>query len=411
MNKIIRTSALLLLSLVAASCSNEQGGNAGMGPSGGPGGPGGPAGPVEVGVVSLESRSVSRSAELPGRVVAFGTAEVRPEVSGIVRKIAFKEGGSVKAEDVLYQLDDTKFRAAYAAAEASLKKAQAAKAGAQATFNRSEKLANTNAVSAQTLDDARSTLLQAQADEEAAKASLETARINLDNAIIRAPIGGMIGVSQVSVGALVTENQSDAMATIRQVDPIHVDLVDSSVNLLRIRDEVTAGRLGPQQEASASISLTLENGRDYEGKGTLSPADMVVSQTTGTFTMRATFDNPDSILVPGMFVRAKVDLGSIPNAFLVPQRAVSRNEAGDATVYLASAEGKAELRKVTTGGAIGNDWIVTDGVENGDRLIVDGFQKISDGAEIKPVDASVNEEGVVEQQLQHAENAASGTTR
>lgn len=405
MNAIARASALLFLSLLAASCSNEQGSGAGMGP------PGGPAGPVEVGVVALQSQPVPRSAELPGRVVAFGTVEVRPQVNGIVRKIAFKEGGVVEAEDVLYELDDTKFKAAYAAATASLKKTEAATAGAQATFDRTEKLASTNAVSAQTLDDARSTLLQAQADEEAARADLETARINLDNTIIRAPIGGMIGVSQVSVGALVTENQTAAMATIRQVDPIHVDLVDSSVNLLRIRDEVTAGRLGRQDEASASISLTLENGRDYDRKGTLSPADMVVSQTTGTFTMRATFDNPDRILMPGMFVRAKVDLGSIPNAFLVPQRAVSRNEAGEATIYVVSDDGKAELREVATGGALGNDWIVLDGVENGDRLIVDGFQKISDGVEIKPVDASVNENGVVAQELQHASNVAPGAAQ
>jgi len=349
-------------------------------------------------VIVLQGEPVPRSVDLPGRVVASGTAEIRPQVNGIVRKIAFQEGGDVAAGDILYEIDDRKFKAAFAAASAVLKKGEAATTGAQATFDRTETLAATNAVSAQTLDDARSTLLQAEAEEEAARADLETARINLDNTVIRAPIGGVIGVSRVSVGALVTENQTDAMATIRQIDPVHVDLVDSSANLLRIRDEVAAG-LGRQADAPASVSLRLENGRKYDQKGTLAQADQVVSLTTGTFTMRATFDNPDRVLIPGMYVRA---------AFLVPQRAVSRNAAGDATVYVVSDDGKAELRNIVTNGALGNDWIVTGGVENGERLIVDGFQMISDGAEINPVEAVLNEDGVVEQELEQADSVTPG---
>lgn len=399
MNAIARTGALFFLSLMAANCSSEQAGEAAMWR---PGGPGGPGGPVQVGVMELEGRSVPRSVELPGRVVAFGTAEVRPQVNGLVRRIAFRQGGDVASGDVLYELDDRKFKAAFAAAEAALKKMEAVAAGTQATFDRTEKLAATNAVSAQTLDDARSSLLQAQADVEAARAELEAARINLDNTVIRAPIGGVLGVSQVSVGALVTENQGDALVTIRQIDSVYVDLVDSSLNLLRIRDEVAAGRLGRRSGAPEAISLTLGNGRTYERKGTLAPAEMVVSQTTGTFTMRASFDNPDRVLIPGMFVRATVDLGSIPNAFLVPQRAVSRDAAGDATLYVVSGDGRAELRKVATDGALGNDWVVTGGVENGERLIVDGFQMISDGGEISPVDAVIDKDGVVEQKLQQA---------
>jgi len=362
---------------------------------------------VEVGVIVLQGEPVPRSVDLPGRVVASGTAEIRPQVNGIVRKIAFQEGGDVAAGDILYEIDDRKFKAAFAAASAVLKKGEAATTGAQATFDRTETLAATNAVSAQTLDDARSTLLQAEAEEEAARADLETARINLDNTVIRAPIGGVIGVSRVSVGALVTENQTDAMATIRQIDPVHVDLVDSSANLLRIRDEVAAG-LGRQADAPASVSLRLENGRKYDQKGTLAQADQVVSLTTGTFTMRATFDNPDRVLIPGMYVRATVELGSLPTAFLVPQRAVSRNAAGDATVYVVSDDGKAELRNIVTNGALGNDWIVTGGVENGERLIVDGFQMISDGAEINPVEAVLNEDGVVEQELEQADSVTPG---
>lgn len=384
--------ACLLAAAALAGCSGEQQG--GAAPPG--------LGPVEVGVVSLKSRPVPRTVELPGRVVAYATAEVRPQVDGIVRKVAFREAGTVEAGDVLYELDDRKFQAAVAAAEAALKKAEAATAAAKITFDRTETLAATNAVSAQTLDDARSSLLQAEAEEEAAKAELETARINLDNTVIRAPIDGIIGVSAVSVGALVTANQTSALATIRQIDPVHVDLVDSSANLLRIRDEVEAGRLGRERGVAPSVTLTLENGRTYARKGEMKLAEMVVSETSGTFSLRATFSNPDRVLLPGMFVRAEVDLGSMPNAFLVPQRAVQRSASGDATLYVASEDETARLRTITTSGSLGNDWIVIDGVADGDRLVVDGFQKISDGAAIKPVEATIGEDGVVRQTISSA---------
>lgn len=386
-------AAFILVMFAVAGCSGEQGG---------PQMPPGASGPVEVGVVALVSRSVPRSIELPGRVVAYATAEVRPQVDGIVRKIVFTEAGKVEAGAALYELDDRKFQAAVAAAAAALKKSEAATAAAQVTFDRNEKLAATNAISAQTLDDARSTLLQAQADEEVAKAELDSARINLDDATIRAPIDGVIGVSTVSVGSLVTANQTDALATIRQVDPIYVDLVDSSTNLLRIRDEVSTGRLGREQGVVPAVTLTLENGREYAARGELKLAEMVVSQTSGTFSLRATFPNAERVLMPGMFVRASVDLGSMPNAFLVPQRAVQRNDSGEATLFVASQDGKAELKTVTTSGAIGNDWVVVDGVSSGDRLIVDGFQKISDGTSITPVEVTIDENGVVKQTISSA---------
>ena len=396
MNKSLTTSLLVLA--VAAGCS-EQPGDGGAPPA---------QGPVEVGVIELESRSVPRTIELPGRVVAYATAEVRPQVDGIVRKIVFREAGTVKAGDVLYELDDRRFQAAIAAAEAAVRKAEAATAAATLAFDRAERLAATNAVSAQTLDDARSSLLQAQADDEVAKAELETARIDLDNTVITAPIDGVISVSTVSVGALATANQTSALATIRQIDPVHVDLVDSSANLLRIRDEVEAGRLGRERGVAPSVTLTLENGRAYADKGEMKLADMVVSQTSGTFSLRATFPNPDRVLLPGMFVRAEVDLGSMPDAFLVPQRAVQRSATGDPTLYVASDDGKAELRTVTTSGSIGNDWIVVDGVADGDRLIVDGFQKISDGVAINPVAATIDEDGVVRQAISAATDNGGG---
>lgn len=387
MRNIGRSGSVLLMLALITACQPST-------PSGPP-----PAGKAQVGYVTLQPTSVPRTMELPGRVVALATAEIRPQVAGIVRKVAFKEGGIVKANDVLYELDDAKFKAAYAAAEAAVKKAQAATTGAQTAFDRNEKLSVSNAVAAQTVDDSRSTLLQAQATEEAARADLETARINLANATIRAPIDGIIGVSSISVGALVTENQTDALATIRQIDPINVDLVDTSANLLRIRDEVDSGKLGPEPSKPPAVTLTLENGKPYGTPGTISLTEMVVSETTGTFTLRATFPNSQRVLLPGMFVQATVDLGALNGAFLVPQRAVTRGDDGTATIYVVSADNKAEAKRITTTGTSGNNWIVTGGVSSGDRLIVDGFQKFSAGAEVEPVEATIDDNGVVEQNL------------
>ncbi len=381
-----RGGAVLLLALVTA-CQPSN-------PSGPPA-----AGKAEVGYVTLQPTSVPRTIELPGRVIALATAEIRPQVNGIVRKIAFREGGAVNAGDVLYELEDAKFKAAYAAAAAAVKKAEAATTGAQTAFDRNQKLSESNAVAAQTVDDARSTLLQAEASEEAARADLETARINLENATIRAPIGGVIGVSSVSVGALVTENQTGALATIRQIDPINVDLVDSSANLLRIRDEVDSGRLGRELGKPPAVMLTLENGKAYGETGTISLTEMVVSETTGTFTLRATFPNSQRVLLPGMFVQASVDLGTLNEAFLVPQRAVTRGDDGIATIYVVSADNKAEAKRITTVGTSDNNWIVTEGASSGDRLIVDGFQKFSAGAEVIPVEATIDDDGVVGQDL------------
>jgi membrane fusion protein (multidrug efflux system) len=380
-------SVLLVLALVACQ------------PSGQSGPP--PAGKVEVGYVTLQPTSVPRTVELPGRIVALATAEIRPQVAGIIRKVAFKEGSVVKAGDVLYELDDAKFKAAYDAAAATVKKTEAATFGAQTAFDRNEKLVESNAVSAQTVDDARSTLLQDQASEEAAKADLETARINLEHTTIHAPIGGIIGVSTVSVGALVTENQTDVLATIRQIDPINIDLVDTSANLLRIRDEVNTGQAesGREPDKRAAVTLMLENGKPYGTAGTLSLAEIVVSESTGTFNLRATFPNSQRVLLPGMFVEATVDLGTLSGAFLLPQLAVTRGDDGVATIYVISADNKAEAKRVTTAGTSGNSWIVTDGVSAGDRLIVDGFQKFSDGADVVPVETAIGDDGVVKQAL------------
>ncbi|PLW76075.1 efflux RND transporter periplasmic adaptor subunit [Cohaesibacter celericrescens] len=360
---------------------------------------------TEVGYVSLKAQTVPQTVELRGRVVAYATAEVRPQVAGIVRKITFTEGRRVEKGDSLYEIDDAKFRAAYAAAEASLKKAQATTIGSQSSYNRYLKLSKDNAISQQDLDDANTDLLQARASEEAAKADLEAAGIDLDNATIKAPISGMIGVSDVSVGALVTENQTDAMTTIRQINPVHVDLADTSTNMLRMRDQINTGQLDRDHDQPMKVTLLLENGKNYDKNGQISLAEMVVNTSTGTFTLRATLPNPDLVLIPGMFVTATVDIGTMPTAYLVPQRALTRNDDGKATIYVVSQDSKSEIRTVTTSGMMGNSWIVSQGVKEGDRLIVDGFQKISDGSEVIPVAVVIDEDGVVK--LAQSSGAAS----
>jgi len=370
------------------------------GPGGMGGAPGGMMmGPVSVGVVTLERQAVPFRVELPGRAAASLTAEVRPQVGGIVREVAFTAGSPVVAGDILYRIDDSSYAAQLAAAQAGLQRANAAVPAAQATVTRLEGLVKGGGVSQSEVDSARATLLQAQADVASAEASVRSAQINVDLATIEAPIAGVIGISSVDPGALVTANQGDALTTIRQLDPIILELVDTSANLLRIRQRVETGTLSGDRNAAPQVRVTLEDGSQLESVGQLLPGDPVVSQTTGTFTMRVQINNPNRILVPGMFVRATIDVGS-ENAYLVPQRAVSRNDAGEATAYFVNTEGKAEQRVLTTARVLDNSWVVTAGVSDGDKLIVDGLQKISNGAEVSPIEVTIDENGVVPQTIE-----------
>ena len=382
--------------LAVAACSDSADTSAAATPPAAP-----PA--IAVGVMTMQPQSAPKLVELPGRVVPLATAEVRPQVNGVVQSLEFREGRSVKAGDVLYRLDDKPFQAARDASAAAVKKADATVAGAQATFDRATRLVASQTSSAQTLDDARSTLLQAQADREAAAADLQMAEINLGYTVIKAPLSGEIGTSSVSIGSLVTANQTDAMATIRQIDPIYVDLVDSSANLLKVREQIAEGRLGlagtDGKREPPKVTLTLETGTPYDQTGAISAADGVVSETTGTFSIRATFANPKKLLVPGMYVRASVDLGTIPDIFLVPQRAVSRDAAGKATAYVVGADGKAESRVLETDGSTSSAWIVTAGLKAGDRLVVDGLQKLTAGAAIAPVEVEIGTDSVIKQTL------------
>jgi membrane fusion protein (multidrug efflux system) len=399
-SRLTLAGCLAALAIALSACSDEQASP-----------PSRAQGPIDVGVVTLASEAVPFSMELPGRVLASSTAEIRPQVNGIVREKAFREGSEVAAGDVLYRLDDDTFQAAHEAAASALQGAEAGLAGAQNRFDRTQRLAESNTASAQALDDARVELLQAQAGVASATAALAAARINLDNTVITAPIPGLIGTSSVSVGSLVTANQQEALATIRQIDPVNVDLMDTAANRLRLRAQVAAGTLGRDREQRPTVRLVLEDGSAYPETGTISLTDVVISETTGSFALRASFANPRRLLRPGMFVRATVQLGNTPNAFLVPQRAVTRNAAGKATAFFVGEEGKVEARVIETGRAIGNDWLVTAGVGEGDRVVVDGLQRISDGTAVTPVEVAIDADGVVRQEIAAPQATPQATPR
>ncbi|SHF97761.1 membrane fusion protein, multidrug efflux system [Kaistia soli DSM 19436] len=380
----VRPALMLGLFAALAACSGEKS----------PSGPPGSGAPVEVGFVTLNAQPVPITVEIAGRSTASAVADIRPQVDGIIRKRVFTEGSTVKAGDLLYEIDPRTYQATYDSAAASLQKAEAAVPSAQAKVDRYNQLVGVNSVTAQSLDDAKATLAQAKADVASAQAAVETAQINLGFTSVTAPIGGLISTSAVTEGALVTANQTTALATIRQIDPIYVDLTDSTANLLRIRGLMDSGRL-QRPEGPLQVKLILDNGVAYDKTGTLQSSEATVSQTTGTFSMRATFANPDRVLLPGMYVRAIVGLGDDKAGFLVPQRAVDRNAKGAATAMFLTADNKVETRIVNTVQAVGNNWLVDEGIKDGDRLIVDGLQKIRDGAAVAPVAVTLDENGVV----------------
>ena len=375
---------------------------AGSGPTLSQGRAPGARGPVEVGVVTLHPQAVPITSELPGRASASKTAEIRPQVGGIVDQVAFTEGSVVVQGALLYQLRDDGYQAAVAVVQAQLTKAQAAVPTAQAKVTRYAQL--TTSVSQSDLDDAKVALQQANADVAVAQAQLQTAQITLGTTKIVAPIAGIIGVSSVNQGALVAAGQTTALTTIRQIDPMYLDLSESSINLLKLRASFQSGNL-KGNGAAPKVHLTLEDGTAYDQVGQLQLADILVSESTGTFSLRATIPNPQRMLLPGMYVRATIDLGTEPNGFLVPQRAVTRNALGDAQAYFV-VDGKAKLTVLTADRAIGNDWLVTSGVKDGDRLVVDGLQKITDGAAITPLDVSIDKNGVILQTIPDATTPA-----
>jgi membrane fusion protein (multidrug efflux system) len=381
MRKVFLSAALLVLVAATSGCTDETAGKSA---------PGQAATKVEVSVVTLHPQSVAITAELPGRTAASLVAEVRPQVGGIIQKRLFEEGSEVKEGDPLYQIDPATYQASYDSAVAAEQKAEAAVPSAQAKVERYQGLIKQNAVSKQDLDDALASLAQAKADVASAKAAVETARINLDYTTIKAPISGRVDKSTLTPGALVTASQDTALTTIRTLDPINVDVTQSSTNLLNLREAIKEGRIKISGK-NVSVKLKLENGTVYSHSGKLEFAESAVSETTGTFSLRAEFPNPDRLLLPGMYVRAVVEEGVAADSFLVPQRAVSRNTKGEPTALFVDKQGKVEERVLTVGQSVGNSWLVSSGVADGDRVIVEGSQTARVGQDVDAVEVVIDD--------------------
>ncbi|SFM66695.1 efflux RND transporter periplasmic adaptor subunit [Thermodesulforhabdus norvegica] len=341
--------------------------------------------PPEVTVVVVEPRDVTLSTTLPGRVAAYRTAEIRPQVSGLLLKRFFKEGSEVKAGDMLYLIDPAPFKAALENAEAALAKAQANLPAIKARAERYEKLRVDGAISQQDYDDAVSALKQAQADIAYWKAQVEKARIDLGYCYIRAPISGRIGKSFVTEGAVVTAYQSQPLAVIHQLDPVYVDVTQSTVELLQLKRRVEEGILRNDAPSLNNVTLILEDGTTYPHAGTLQFRDVSVDPTTGSVVIRIVFNNPDRTLLPGMFVRATVNEGTRHGALLVPQEAVMRDRGGNPYCLVVNQENRVEMRMLQIDRAVDNLWLVTSGIAPGDRVIVDGLQFVRAGMVVKPV--------------------------
>lgn len=336
----------------------------------------------EVSVQVLEQRTVPLTRELPGRTSAHLVSEVRPRVTGTIQRRVFEEGSQVDAGDVLYELDPTAFEAAYRNAQANLQRAESAVPSARARFERYERLSANNAVSQQELDIARTQLLQAEADVAAATAALETTRIELDYTKIVAPISGRVDGSTVTQGALVTRDQAQPLTVIRQHDIVNVDLVRSSASLLALNKALTSNSIRSNGDY-VTVELKLEDGSRYPHPGKLQFLGSAVSQSTGMVSLRAVFPNPNGILMPGMYVRALIEEGFVERSFLVPQRAVSRNPRGQAVARFVTDETKIEERVLTVDRSVGNSWLVTGGVADGDRVVVEGSQRTRVGQNVR----------------------------
>lgn len=337
--------------------------------------------PPEVGIMVVQPQSVRLTSELPGRTSPRLIAEVRPQVSGIIQKRLFTEGTDVKAGQVLYQIDPALYRAEVARAEAALTRAMANVTSIRQRFERYRELVKINAVSQQDYDDTSAALRQAEAEIEVAKAALQTARINLDYTTVKAPISGRIGRSAVTDGALVTANQPQALATIQQLDTIYVDVVQTTAELLNLKRNIDSGLLRGGERAK--VDLLLEDGTAYPQAGELKFSEVTVDQSTGSVTLRAIFPNPDHLLLPGMFVRAIVTEGVNDEAILVPQRGVNRTPAGDAMVMTINCEEKVEPRVIQVVRTVGEQWLVSGGLREGDRVILEGLQKARPGTPVK----------------------------
>ena len=367
---LTRAVLCMLLSLMLLAC--EEGGKGAPGSSG----------PREVVIIKLEPRREVYTTALAGRIASFQVAEVRPQVGGILQQRLFTEGADVKAGQALYQIDPATYEAALDSAQAALMKAEANVTPARLKAERFRELLAIKAVSKQEYDDAQAAFKQAEADVAVNRAAVKTARINLEYTKVRSPISGRIGKSAVTPGALVTANQAQALTSVRQLDPVYVDITQSSQDLLRLRAQFTNGELRSAAE-EAPVRLKLENGAMYPHEGRLQFTDVSVDESTGMVSLRALFPNPEHILLPGMYVRAVIAEGVDENALLVPQRALRRDPKGQASVLLVDGGGKVDVRLVDVGRTVGDSWQVLSGLKPGDRVIVEGGQNVRPGMSVK----------------------------
>jgi len=372
--KLIVAIGIISLSLMQAGCKPR---NTGSGPP--------KAGVSEVAVVTIQPQQVVLTTELPGRTAPYMVAEIRPQISGLIRKRLFTEGSDVRAGQDLYQIDSASFEAAFENAKAALVRAESVLPALRLRADRFKQALADKAVSQQDFDDADAALKQADADVQYWKATLETARINLGYARVISPISGRIGISSVTDGAIVTAYQPIALATIQQLDPIYVDVPQSSTELLRLRRRLEEGRIKRNEAKLNKVKLILADGIPYPLEGTLQFRDVSVDPTTGSVILRMVFPNPNGLLLPGMYVRVVVKEGVNENAVLIPQQAVSRDPKGNPMALVVDAENKVQQRMLTLDRAIEDKWFVIAGLAFGDRLIVEGMQKVRPGADVKAV--------------------------
>jgi membrane fusion protein (multidrug efflux system) len=343
----------------------------------------------EVGVITLKPQEAKISTVLPGRVVAYQTSEVRPQVTGILLKRNFVEGAEVREGDLLYEIDPVQYKAALASAEAAVQRADATLVSVKLKAARKTQLLQTNAASQQDVDDAVAAYKQGEADVKAAQANRDTAAISLDRTKVTASISGRIGKSTITPGALVTASQATAMTTVQQLDPVYVDLDQSTSEMERLRSQIAGGKLKRPAEG-VQVELLMESGKTYGHKGKYGFTDASVNESTGSVSSRAIFANPERALLPGMYVRARVVAGVDPAAILVPQRAVSRNPLGQAVALFVDKDNKIEQRTLDLGEDVDGNWLVRSGANAGDRLVVDGTQKARPGAAVKTVEVAVD---------------------
>ena len=372
--KLIAGMVVLAVGLISGGCGKSTEG-AGQSKGGAP----------EVAVVVMKEEPVAITTELPGRTSPYLVAEVRPQVNGIIQKRLFIEGADVKAGDVLYEIDPAPYQASLDNAKAALTRAEAQVPAVRSKVERYKELVTIKAVSRQDFDDSSATLRQAEAEVEVNKAAVETAKINLAYTHINAPISGRIGRSNATVGALATAYQGTALATIQQLDPIYVDATRSSANLLLLNRNTASGRINGAAPGQALVRLLLEDGTPYPAEGSLKFSDVTVDPTTGSFILRMVFPNPRHTLLPGMYVRPVVQEGIVERAILAPQQGVSRDSKGNPLALVVDGSGKVEQRMIVVDRALGDKWLVTSGLKPGDRVIVEGIQKVKPGASVKAV--------------------------